>query len=266
MERVLTPVRHVSVVIPSAGTFDEFGSPLLWGALDLIGDQAEVIVVTTNGHLTEEAAHLCAAAGCRIIDVSSPDGFNFSRAINAGVRACRTPRILLLNDDVQGPAPAGWLRWWLAQAAPLSAVALRWPSNLVCYAGIKWGAPGRMPEHVGVGRAPEDLPLTVPTLAVTGAAMLVDRALFEAVGGFSESLPLNYNDIDFCLQALRLGVRPQQFNRIVLTHRESASRGHSPPTAKDYREFVRRGASVLASEGIELSAEEAIRAELAPRR
>ena len=36
--------------------------------------------------------------------------------------------------------------------------------------------------------------------ALTGACIAVTRTTFEEVGGFTEELPVNYNDVDFCLK------------------------------------------------------------------
>jgi hypothetical protein len=40
---------------------------------------------------------------------------------------------------------------------------------------------------------------------VTAAAVLVKRSAFEEVGGFAEELPLNFNDVDFCLKLRAAG-------------------------------------------------------------
>ena len=42
---------------------------------------------------------------------------------------------------------------------------------------------------------------------VTAAALMVDRSTFEAVGGFPEDFPLDYNDVGFCLAVRRSGRR-----------------------------------------------------------
>ena len=254
----LTPRRQVSIVIPSAGTLDEFGAALVEGTLELVAGLATTYVVVTNGNLTPEGREACDRYGARIVEVSS-DGFNFSRAINAGVAATSTRMVLLLNDDVRGPvAAAHWLPRWLARMSRLSCVALQWPDRRTAYGGINWNAPGHMPAHQFLGAPPESLPPEPATLAVTGAAMLVDRRLFEQLGGFCEDLPLNYNDIDFCVQALRHGTCARQFNDIVLTHKESASRGSTPPTVTDYRVFAERCADTLAQHGVAISADDAI--------
>ena len=36
---------------------------------------------------------------------------------------------------------------------------------------------------------------------MTAACMLVRREAFEAVGGFDETLPIAFNDVDLCIKA-----------------------------------------------------------------
>ncbi|HXC51689.1 MAG TPA: glycosyltransferase [Candidatus Limnocylindrales bacterium] len=47
-----------------------------------------------------------------------------------------------------------------------------------------------------------------PVSGVTGAAMLVPRALYERIGGFDESLFAYYEEVDFCLRAAAAGFAP----------------------------------------------------------
>ena len=44
-------------------------------------------------------------------------------------------------------------------------------------------------------------------LAVTGACLMTPRALFEELGGLSLSLPVNFNDVDYCLKSHAAGRR-----------------------------------------------------------
>ena len=54
---------------------------------------------------------------------------------------------------------------------------------------------------------------------------MVRRALFEDLGGFDESLPLEFNDVDFCLRLLERGHRILYTPYAELTHHESLTRG-----------------------------------------
>ena len=60
--------------------------------------------------------------------------------------------------------------------------------------------------------------------AVTGACLMTPRAVFDEVGGLSTLLPLNFNDIDYCLKVGRLGLRAVVDPDTTLYHFESSSR------------------------------------------
>ena len=45
------------------------------------------------------------------------------------------------------------------------------------------------------------LPFTRNVCAVTGACLAIRKNVFEELGGFDESFPVNYNDVDLCLRA-----------------------------------------------------------------
>jgi GT2 family glycosyltransferase len=62
--------------------------------------------------------------------------------------------------------------------------------------------------------------------AVTGACVLTHTALFHDVGGFDEeNLPVQFNDIEYCLRVMARGKRIVYEPAAVLRHRTSASRG-----------------------------------------
>ena len=63
------------------------------------------------------------------------------------------------------------------------------------------GCPGHDPGYL-------DLPDVVRNFsAVTFACALIDRAVFDAIGGLDEeNLPVAFNDTDFCLRAREAGL------------------------------------------------------------
>ena len=68
--------------------------------------------------------------------------------------------------------------------------------------------------------------MTHAVSAVTAACAVVQRELFDALGGFDEALPSAYNDIDLCLAAGARGRYNVIVNRPLVHHFESASRGY----------------------------------------
>ena len=61
--------------------------------------------------------------------------------------------------------------------------------------------------------------------AVTAACLLVRRSIFEKLNGLNESLPVAYNDVDFCLRVKAIGYRNLWTPYAELYHHESATRG-----------------------------------------
>jgi len=64
-------------------------------------------------------------------------------------------------------------------------------------------------------------------LALTGACLAVRREVFFRVGGFSERFPNNFNDVDFCLKVLALGLRNLWTPYVEAYHFESTSRSNA---------------------------------------
>lgn len=227
----------VSVVIPSIGTpvtTPEGSEPALWRCLrSLAGENVRDVVVVAGPRMPEDvlaAAHAIAD----VTEVRVPDPFNFSASINAGVAASRGSHVLLLNDDVEATTP-GWVDSLLGLVTlpDVGAVGARlmFPDATIQHAGIVINPRNLEPNHLYMGLRPEDVCDPVASglahfLAVTGACLLVSKENYCAVGGLSEDLPLNYNDVDFCLKLHACGLTNLQDNTTSLIHRESTTRTH----------------------------------------
>jgi GT2 family glycosyltransferase len=75
--------------------------------------------------------------------------------------------------------------------------------------------------------------------AVTGACMMVRRAVYEELGGLDERLRVAFNDVDLCLRLWQRGYKVMFTPIAELQHRESASRGRLHPD-EDALRFVTR--------------------------
>ena len=72
--------------------------------------------------------------------------------------------------------------------------------------------------------------------AVTGAAMLLRKNLFDSVGGFDEDgLAVAFNDVDLCLKVMAAGYRNLWTPFAELYHHESVSRKDEDTTEKKTR-------------------------------
>jgi GT2 family glycosyltransferase len=84
----------------------------------------------------------------------------------------------------------------------------------------------KLPLHIYAG-FPADHPAVNKSRqfqAVTGACLLVPRALFEAVGGFDTAYLNGFEDIDLCLRLGERGYEVHYCHESVLYHLESVTR------------------------------------------
>ncbi len=207
----------------------------------------EVVLVDNNSH--EEATEACyehmIELGAGRVRVERYEGpFNFSAIVNQGARAARGEYLLLLNNDTEVITPE-WLDRMLGICArdDVGAVGCRlyYPDNTIQHAGVVvsgMGAghlflnnPRKNHGYFNLADCQRDLS------AVTGACMMVDRSVYEDVGGLDEALAVAYNDVDFCLRIRQRGLLVVYTPEVELYHYESLSRGAESNTEKRRRYF-----------------------------
>ena len=231
---------EVSVLLPTAGTRVDDGrrpSVRALRALDAVrraADPATTEVVVVVGPEVDRPALAAVQAfeGLRPRVVVDHLPFDFSRRINLAAAHARGSVLLLLNDDVERDADDAWLAELvaLARLPGIGAVGakLLYPDRSVQHAGV-WLHDG-FGRHIGRS-LPEDAPgpegwFTQPRelSAVTGAVLATPADVFAEVGGLTEALPVNWNDIDYCLKVRSRGHRVVWTPRATLLHDESSTR------------------------------------------
>lgn len=182
----------------------------------------------TDPAMLEELREL---GGERLRVVTYEPPFNFSAKINLGAEASGGEHLLLLNDDMEVITPDWIERLVMYSGHPgIGAVGaqLRWEDERVQHAGIvlEKGLPGHIYYGAGGELSGYARNVLVPQdyLAVTGACLMTPRDVFERVGGFPVELPLNYNDVYYCLAVGEQGMRVVYDADTVLYHFESSSR------------------------------------------
>ncbi len=159
--------------------------------------------------------------------------FNFSQLCNVGARAATGDFLLFLNDDTEVISP-DWLERMLGYAhlRHVGAVGakLLYPQTLrVQHSGVICLADG--PSHAFLGANGNDPcyyarnVLESNWIAVTGACLLVERLKFDRIGGFDESFPVAYNDVELCYRLVEAGYFNVVCPAAQLLHYESMTRG-----------------------------------------
>jgi O-antigen biosynthesis protein len=188
-----------------------------------------VVDASTDRAVLDE---LGAIAGDRLSLVRFEDEFNFSAKVNRGAVRSDGEHLLLLNDDMEVLTPD-----WIERLVMYSGIAgvgavggrLLWEDGRLQHAGILFEN-GGYPGHIYRGFSNEfrgysnNVLVAQNYLAVTGACLMTPREAFEEVGGLSTILPVNYNDMDYCLKLRAQGMRVVYDPDTVLYHFESSSR------------------------------------------
>jgi GT2 family glycosyltransferase len=239
LEPELSEQPLVSIVIPTRGSVREVRYEqvvLVEHCVRSIVESStyenyEIVVVADAATPQNVLDALREIAGERLTLVPWDRPFSFSSKINLGAVRSRGEHLLLLNDDMEVITPNWIERMVMYSSLPgVGAVGgkLLWEDGRLQHVVVRFshGLPG----HLYRGFAGEfrgysnDVLIAQNALAVTGACLMTRRDLFEEVGGLSTSLPVNYNDIDYCLKVYTRGRRVVYDPGLVLYHFESSSR------------------------------------------
>ena len=179
--------------------------------------------------------------------------FNFSAMCNAGAQLADGKYLLFLNDDIEildTEEGRQWLDRMVVYAGKSHVGAVgaklyypRFSGDNKCYkiqhAGIT---------NMGIGPAHKLGGLddagslyhghntqNYDVLAVTAACMLIRKSVLEEAGGFDETFPVAYNDVELCFRLYQRGYFNVQVNEAMLIHHESLSRGQDTSPEKQNR-------------------------------
>jgi len=236
---------QVSIIIPTKN-----GLPLLRKCIRSIRRKTrypnyEILIIdngSEDGPTLRYLKEIQKVLRFRVIRDERP--FNFSALNNAAVRKAAGEVVCLLNNDIEVITPE-----WLSEMVSLvlqpgvGAVSARlwYPDRTLQHGGVITGLGGC------AGHSHKRLPQGSPGYfwravsmqsfsAVTAACLVINRNIYEMVGGLNEQdLPVAFNDVDFCLRVREAGYRNLWTPYAELWHHESASRGFEDTAEKIVR-------------------------------
>ena len=232
----LTAHPLISIIIPNKDHVEDLRR-CIESITDLSSyDNYEIIIVENNSETDEIREYYNSLRMHPKVRIEEYKGeFNYSKINNFGAGFAKGEYLLLLNNDTE-VITRNWIEELLmyAQRDDVGAVGcmLYYPDYTIQHAGIVLGMGAhRTAGHSHYKMAKENLGYmgrlcySQNVSAVTGACLMVRKALFDEVGGLSEDLAIALNDVDLCLKLRQKGKLNVFTPFAQLFHYESASRG-----------------------------------------
>ena len=235
----------VSLIIPTYNGYE-----ITKNAIDSIlqktsYDHYEILLINNNSDCAKALAYFKEINTHPKVSVHDyPFPFNYSAINNFAVEKAQGDVVGLINNDVEVISP-DWLTVMTEHAmrndVGCVGAKLYYAEEKIQHAGVVLGIGGvaghshKYYERDAYGYFSR-LSLTQNYSAVTAAALLVRKEVYNKVNGLNEKdLTVAFNDVDFCLRVRNAGYRNLWTPYAELYHHESISRG-----AEDSPEKVER--------------------------
>lgn len=239
---------EISVVVPLYRNLDFVQAQVAAFALDpAFRREAEVVYVLDSPEQAAEVRQYLQGLGLLyrlpFVFVVMPRNAGYAAACNAGAKVARGALLAMVNSDVV-PCRPGWLSLLAKRMSDAPELGVCGPKLLfedgsIQHAGMYFARNhfGRwLNHHFHKGMPRDYAPATVERLvpAVTGACLVVRRALFDEAGGFTEDYVIgDYEDSDLCLKVRAAGheiayvpaAELYHFERQSIRHHEDYMRG-----------------------------------------
>lgn len=239
INRTFDPTIRVSVIIPTRGGAGTVAGVSRVFVVDAVRsllaktshDKLEIVVVSDAETPPEVIDELRALAGDKLVVVDYSKEFNYSEKCNLGFLASTGDIVVMLNDDVEVIADniIEELCAPLAQHdVGMTGAYLVYENGLVQHAGHRYAERGfkHAFSDYSFGEPGPFCALMVDreVSGLTAACVAMRRETYSEVGGLSEQLPLNFNDVDLSMKVRTAGYRLVWLNRAQLFHFESQTR------------------------------------------
>lgn len=175
-----------------------------------------------------------ALADPRVRFIANPDNPGFAAACNQGAAACSAPWLAFVNPDcfVEADTLARLRDTSAGLGGALVGAVLRGEDGVADPAARR-----RDPDFAAMLRSRAARALAVPrdparpvqpVDAVSGALMLLPRALFDRVGGFDAGYRLHAEDLDLCRRVRQAGAGVAIDNAVEVLHVRGVSSRSRP--------------------------------------
>ena len=226
----------VSIVIPNKDHAEDL-QRCITSILEKSSYERYEIIVVENNSVTDEIFdyYKKVQENPNVKVIKYEGDFNYSKINNLGVSRARGEYILLLNNDTS-VISLDWIEEMLmyAQRSDVGAVGakLYYEDKTIQHAGVVLGlGQHRTAGHTHYRVSSNNLGYmgrlcyAQNVMAVTGACLMMRKALFVELGGLDENFAVSLNDVDLCIRAWKAGYVNVFTPFAELYHYESVSRG-----------------------------------------
>ncbi|MCQ8239523.1 glycosyltransferase family 2 protein [Rhizosaccharibacter radicis] len=223
-----------SVIVPLYGRVDYLEVQVAFLAGGGFAHRHELIYVVDDPEIADAAVHLADTVfrrfGVPIRLLLLDENHGFAPACNAGLGIAAGEAVCFLNSDVFGLEP-DWLDRLLSRLdeAELVGPLLLFEDDTVQHGGMGFETVPELggwwfPTHPGKGSRPDGAAGLSFHPAITGACMVMRRALALELDGFDENFVIgDFEDSDLCLRAAERGARCAVDAGVALYHLERKS-------------------------------------------
>jgi lipopolysaccharide biosynthesis protein/GT2 family glycosyltransferase len=211
----------------------------------------EIIIIDDCS--TDGTASYLNSLGDRIRVLCNETRGCFGHNLNKAAAVARSDYLVLLNNDTE--VTPSWLRRMLdaVRADPTIGVVgnrqLYPDTGNINHAGVVFDEKNR-PVHLYPGK-PADFPpanISRDFQTLTGACLLVPRAVFRELGGFDPEFRNGHEDTDFCLRARQRGYRVRYVADSVIYHHIGSSPGRYDSEGENERHFTANWGGKIVSD------------------
>jgi GT2 family glycosyltransferase len=223
---------RTTAVIPNLNGASRLAEAI--GSLRAQSAGADQIIVADDAS-TDDSPQVARALGATVVRLDRQSGF--AAAVNAGVRACDTDLVAIVNNDVT--LDVNWLRCLrdaLAEGSPFAVGKMLRRSNplivdgcfdAVCRGGSAW--------RCGEGRRDGEIWSVPRNIALSSfTAVLLRRDYYDAVGGLDETFGSYLEDVDFGLRSASKGYIGRYIPDAIGYHAGSSTLGRWSPITVRY--------------------------------
>lgn len=258
------PYPKVTLVIPTRNGY-QFIRKCIESIFEKTTYQNYTIIIVDNGSDDSQTLeYLNILKKDYRISILRDDGpFNYAALNNKAVKIASGSIVGLLNNDVS-VITKDWMEEMVSHAMRpgIGAVGARlwYPNDTLQHAGMIVGIGGNVSyshdrlvkEDLGYfGRAS----LIQSFSALIGACLFVRKELYQAVDGLDEhNMPVDFNDVDFCLKLYKLGYRniwtpyAQLYHHLSATRIPPGHKGNWKLYRKSHAHFIKKWKKIIADD------------------